>query len=452
VMNARYSRQRFRPNRSRRLRAAVALGALALCGCGAPKEVEVAAPRIGAIRESFSEPARTRLARTHRIAMPVAGRIGRIDLEPGDAVQAGQTLAEFDLTPFEQAVAEARAAVGQFEAQVAVKDDNRLENTALIEANAVIEAGADSLRAADQQVDAETARSDRASKELTRNEKLADEKTIAQTELDDARLLAETSLIELRKQQFYRSALNAMYVAMNLGPRYIEEWLGRKKLERVGLVEQLAQARARLALAEHNSSLAHLQSPIDGVVLERYEQGDSPLPAGQSLLLLGNLDELEVIVDVLTQDALRLSPGSEVQLQPATRFQAFPGQVKRIEPAGFTKLSSLGVEQQRVNVIVSLDERPEGLGVGYRLQAQFFTGSNAEALIVPRFSVLQAPDQSFYVFTVRDGKLKRRPVRLGLRSDLELEIVEGLKAEETIVASPEATMHEEMKVKAAENH
>jgi HlyD family secretion protein len=418
-----------------------------LSGCESGPKVEAVSPHRGEIKESFTEPAKTRLEKTYRITMPMSGRIGRIELEPGDRVTSGQQLMQFDLVPLKEAVAEARAAVAELEAKITVTDDDRIENTALIEMNATVDAAAEALNAADAQVKAEQARSDRAAKELGRMEKLAAERTIPQTALDDAQLEAETSLIELRKQEFYRAALNALFVAVKLGPRYVNEYLGREKLERNVTVHQLAQARSRLARAEHQLKLTDIRAPINGVVLEKYEQGDRTLPAGSDLLLLGNLDELEVIADVLTQDALRLSPDSRVRLQAASRIESIPGVVKRIEPAGFTKLSSLGVEQQRVNVIVSFAGEHENLGVGYRLMATFFTGSKDNALIVPRYSVLQAPDQSFYVLKIVNGKIHEQLVELGLRSDLELEVTDGLSEKDVIVAKPDATMKEGMKVK-----
>jgi len=412
---------------------------LATCaGCGGEKQVEVVTPYRGEIRESFSEPARTRLENTYRIVTPVEGRISRIDLDPGDPVTAGMELARYDLVPFEQNLEEARAAVQELEAQITVKDDHRLENTALIETQATVRAATEALKAADAEVEAEQTRADRAAREVKRME--AAEVAVTEDQLDDARTRAETALIDLRKQEFYTAALRALVVAVNLGPRFVNEYIARKGLEREVLVEQLIQARARLARAEHELGLARIVSPIDGVVLERFEQGDSPLPSGQALLLLGNLDELEVVAEVLTQDALRLEPGSEVSLEPAARLNSIPGEVKRIEPAGFTKLSSLGVEQQRVNVIVSFTGGHNHLGVGYRVQARFFTGSKEDALIVPRPSVLQEPNGEFYALKVTDGALSRQPVKLGLRSDLELEVTEGLSESDRIVASPDSAL------------
>ena len=423
------------------------LAVLFLYGCGGPTEVEGIKPRKGDIRESFSEPARTRLAKTYPIAMPVAGRIARIDLEPGDPVKKGQVLAKYDLVPFQEALAEAQAAVRELEAQIVVKDDNRLEETMLSETRATVKAAAESLNASAKQTEAERANAEHAQRNLGRMKRLAGEKTIPESDLDDAQLRADTADIALKRQEFYHAALNALTVAVNLGPSFVEKYILRKGLERATLMHQVAEAKARLARAQHDLELADIRSPMDGVVLERNEQGDRTVAVGQVLLLVGNLDDLEVIADVLTQDALRIGVGSEVSLEPALGIeQKIAGKVKRIEPQGFTKLSSLGVEQQRVNVIVSLEKRREGLGVGYRMQARFFTGSKTEALIVPRFSVLQAPDRSYYVFKISGDRLKRQPVTIGLRGDLELEVTSGLSPSDTIVAEPDTTMKDGMTV------
>lgn len=433
------------------VRSALALCALVpvvvLTGCGGAVEVEAVSPTRGLIKESFREPGRTRLENTFLITMPVAGRIGRISLEPGDRVTAGQELARFDTVPLEAEVAQAAAAVAEIESRITVKDYSAIEATVLVEAQGLVKASAEALKAAELQVKAEAARSDRAAKELARNEKMAAAAAISEKILDDARLDAETALIELRRQEFYRAAMRIMTTLVELGPRYVQEYLGLKELQRETLVHQLAQARSRLVLAEHQLKLASVHSSLDGVVLERYEQGDSALRAGHSLLLLGNLDELEVEVEVLTQDALSLAVGRPVTMESALGRAEISGKVRKIEPAGFTKLSSLGVEQQRVKVIVAFDETPRDLGVGYRLQARFVTGSKTDALTVARSSVLEAPDGSFYVLKVVDGRLGKTPVEIGLRGELELEILKGLSRDDLIVARPDTTMSDRMKVK-----
>ena len=435
------------PRRWQIVLPALAATVVLIAGCGGRPEVDTLKPRRGKLVESFREPAQTRLSTLYPITMPVAGRIGRIDLKPGDAVREGKELVTFDLVPLREAVAEAAGSVAEFEAELEVHDDTEFEKMGIIEADAVVKASDEVLKSADAQVEAEKARVERAAKELDRFRNLVARKAVAQDKLDDAELVHVTALIELRKQEFTRAALKAIVVAVNLAPRLANHMLVRKKLERPTVTHKLAQAKARLARAQHELKLASIRSPIDGVVLERYERGDRTLQAGERLLLLGNLEDIEVVADVLTQDALRLRPGSPVSLEPASRLKAVAGKVERIEPAGFTKHSSLGVEQQRVNVIVSLPDRPEGLKVGYRMQARFVTGSKSNALIVPRHSVLQSPDQTFYVFKIVADRIEQQPVTIGLRSDLELEIAKGLTPDDTIAARPDASLKDGMKVK-----
>ena len=147
----------------------------------------------------------------------------------------------------------------------------------------------------------------------------------------------------------------------------------------------------------------------------------------------------DIIAEVLTTDALKLRIGTPVELSPASGQEPFGGTVRRIEPSGFTKLSSLGVEQQRVNVIISPVDRPSNLGIGYRAQATFITAEKPEALTVPRYSAIQDRDFKFYVLKAEPGTSPvKTPVEIGLRGRLELEIVSGVNENDVIVKTPTA--------------
>lgn len=425
---------------------AVLAGSLGLFSSGKP--VEVIKPHRGTIRESFREQARTRLQNTWQISTQVSGRINRIELEPGDRVKKGQELAEFDLVPLRAALAEAEASVAQLKAMLAVKDDNTLEETALSESREMAKSAEESVRSGEARVESDKARVTYTQKEYERIQKLADSGTVSASARDESRLNADTAKLELSRAGSDLASLRATLAADKLEARRLEETITRKKIERQELVARIDQAESVRDRARHDLELAKVVSPIDGVVLERAERGERPLIIGTQLVLLGNPAEMEVIADVLTEDALRLPPGGEVALESEPSDLHLKGKVKRIEPQGFTKLSSLGVEQQRVNVIMGMEEVPPQLGIGFRLHARFFTASKENALIVPRFAVMQAPDQSFYVLTISGGKLKRQPVKLGLRSDLEIEIAEGPDESAEIVAAPDSTMEQGQAVRA----
>lgn len=416
-------------------------------GCSQPPEVDVVAVERGTLEESFSEPARTRLPHVWTVSMPLDGRIGRIALEPGDVVEVGVELADFDERPLLIDREEILAAIEELRAEIAVKDDDRLELTGLINTLALVESTSETLKASQASVDAQAARLERSQKELERLLELAASQTIPDTRLDDARLLAETDLIELRERQYGLASNMALAVAVNLGPRFINDWLQRKRLERNVLMHRMEQQRIRLDRANYHLRLSRIAAPAPGTILERLHDGDAFLAAGTPLLSLGNLDDLEVEADVLTEDALRLEVGGEVWLQQALRGEAFPGRVLRIEPQAFTKLSSLGVEQQRVRVLVRPENTPATLGVGYRLQARFITGRSQQALLLPRFAVVEMPGGQPAVFVVRGNTLHQQPVRLGLRGDSRLEVAEGLDAGDLVVANPDTSLRPGQRVR-----
>jgi len=381
-------------------------------------EVEVSGPERGLIEVSFREPAVTRLENKYLITMPVNGRIGRVGLIPGDEVRAGEMLVDFDRVPLEQALAEAEAVVQGAEALVAELARGARQQE--------IEAARTGLEWA-------KAEADYALKEFERMQGLY--KAGAGT---DQSLQAADSANKVAQAALHDAEAQLSLILE--GPRV-------EAKQRAATA--LRQAEARAVQARHILELANVCSPIDGVVLEKYDDGDRTLPAGQPLLLLGSLDELEVEAEVLSQDALRLEVGGPVRLEMGFDKETIEGSIKRIEPAGFMKLSSLGVEQQRVNVIISFEEeRPAELGVDYRIHARFITGSKQGALVAPRFSVLQDTEGNYYVLKVAGGILQKAVVTLGMRNDLQIEIVEGLAEDDVIVKTPDTTMKEGEKVKS----
>lgn len=360
----------------------------------------------------------------------------------------GQQLVVFDRFPLQQALLKAKAAVQGLQQRIKLNEFNDIEQSLRIELVATVAAARDVLKAADAQVDAEQARAIRASKAYQRIKQLNARGVAAEGDLDNALMLAETTTIGLREQKLMREAYKTLFMAIQLGPKYIDDWLKRKRIEKQQLINQLAQAKARLALAEYQLQLADIRAPINGVVLQRLQQGGGPLATGQVLLNLGKLEDMQVVAEVLTQDALKLSKGTVVELSASGLDKAIAAQVLRIEPAGFTKLSSLGVEQQRVKVIIAFATKPEGIGVGYRLMARFITAQKQQTNVIPRFSVLEAVDRSHYVLKVVAGKLVQQVVTLGMKNDLKVELKSGLENNEQIIAAPSADMLEGMAVKA----
>lgn len=226
----------------------------------------------------------------------------------------------------------------------------------------------------------------------------------------------------------------------------LDNILAQKKV----FAAQISEAQAEISIAQYNLSRSTMRSPIEGVILWRYTQGGRWLNEGNPLLDIGTWGDLEVIADVLTQDAQQLKPGDAVFLSSIGSPDIIQAKINYIEPQGFTKKSSLGVEEQRVNVIMSLPEkRPPTLQAGYRLDAQFLISSarDKDALIIPRFSVLQDVTGKFYVFKVVRNRLVKQMVEIGIDTDTEIAITRGLTVNDTIVSQPTTDAAEGMKVK-----
>jgi HlyD family secretion protein len=272
--------------------------------------------------------------------------------------------------------------------------------------------------------------------------------------LDQAELLKVQSDADFRQDQLVYSSMKAMQAATDLMPTMIEQYIGNKSLSGAVLQKQLAEALAGQRRVVENRRRGEMRSPIDGVVLSRFVVDEQHLAAGTSLLELGNLDELEIEAEVLTLEAVDVKVGDRVEIfGPAVGKTPARGTVTRIYPAGFTKISSLGVEQQRVKVIVRidpadpqrlLDERH--LEVGYRVYVKIITDSKPDALVIPRAALFRGDDDRWQVFVVRVGRAELQTVELGLMNDQWAEVVEGLAVGDRVVLAPESTLAEGTRV------
>lgn len=397
-------------------------------------------PRRGALRETIMEPARTRLESRLPIVMAVTARVERITLQPGDAVKAGEELIAVDRLPLEREVAELRGAVQELRGRVELERDNDIEEATLANAEAQEQAAVASRDGARLRVNEERERSERFAKDYERQQQLVEQGAVARTTLDEAAMMARTSASALERADIELNRYEKEILAAKAQAAVARETLSRKKLQAEVVASQLFQAESRLVRAEHDLELSHVRAPFDGIILERFELGGGPITAGTPLFTMGDLNKLDVEADLLTQDAVALSPGAAVEYTMAPGLPPLTGVVTRVDPAGFVKLSSLGVEQQRVYVISSLQSRPDTLGMGFRLQARYTKGEKADALVLPRSAILQAPDESYYVFKVVGGRLARQTIKIGLRNDFDIEVTEGVGEGDDVVATPTTAM------------
>ena len=421
------------------------LAVFLLAGCAPPPEMRVVSPHRGEIVESFAEKAETRLSQEYPVQVPVSGHIGRVTLKPGDVVRRGQVLAQFDRFDQRSALLQARAHVHEAEQDLALLDDVGVERQAAAEASAQLGALRQRQGALQAQLREAEARWQQARIDVKRWQGMVQKDLMPQRDFDQVQLSERTALEQVRRlrQELLAQAQDQAAAGSRLARLREEE--SRRLAQAPVLQQRVLQAQQEEARAEHALGRAEIRSPIDGVVLKRYEEGPRDLTAWSPLLLLGNLRDLEVVCQVLTADAVRVSKGTAVSLEASGKV--WKGRVRRVEPAGFTKLSSLGIEQQRVNVVIGLTGA--GLGVGYQLQARFLVRSRSGALLIDRFSALQAADGSKLVWKVVGDRLHSQPIEVGLVSETQLEVVKGLSESDHIVAVPDATLVEGMKVQVA---
>ncbi len=194
-----------------------------------------------------------------------------------------------------------------------------------------------------------------------------------------------------------------------------------------------------------------MKSPVDGVVLERAVSNEQHLAAGAALLRIGELDRLEVAVNVLSEDVVQIRRGDTVEIYGAAIGagvgHGVAGIVERIYPSGFMKISSLGVEQQRVTVIVrfaggALDQlrSEQELGADYRVRVRIFTDKRADTLLVPRSAIFRGGENGWEVFVIRNNRAAKQAVDVGLMNDDSVEITSGLSEGDAVILAPESNL------------
>lgn len=352
--------------------------------------------------EGFEEEGRTRLRERYLIASPVIGAVQRIALEPGDPVQAGQVLATV-MPSVSVLLDPGRRAQTQAESGAAVAASN---------------AAWQRLR------EAQSAR-ELAVSEHARLRDLAARGAVSASALDAAAAQAAQALAGERAAQAERMAA------------------------------QQRQAATQALLTHEGKgggeSIA-LQAPIDGVIIRRYVESSVPVVSGQPLLELGNPAQLEIEVEALSTDAVKLRPGMAAKVLRWGGDGELPAEVARIEPGGFTKVSALGVEEQRTRVILQFVGEPAqwaALGDGFRVEVEFVLRADAAALVVPASAVFRQ-GSGWAVYAAVDGRVRLREITVTGFGARQVEVASGLAVGDSVVLYPDDQLHEGARIRAAQ--
>jgi HlyD family secretion protein len=360
--------------------------------------VDVATATNGPMQVSIDEDGETRVRQRFVISAPVAGRVERIELEPGDRVTRAKTVL-VRLAPVQSSLLDPRT---------------RAEFSAAVE----------TARAAVGQAQAERQRSlaalERARSSEARQRALFDGGAIPRDTLEAAQTAVQTA----------EEAARAAGFALQ-GAEY-----------------QLQQARARLQAPGSTNAAVEIRAPVDGVVLKRFRESSTVVAPGEPLLEIGDPEQIEIVADLLSTDAVRVPPGAAVLIEQWGGGHALSGRVRRVEPSGFMKVSALGVEEQRVNVIIDFDDpaaASRALGDGYRVEVRIVIWQDANALMAPSGCLFRQGD-AWAVFVVEDGVARLQPVELGQRNQTAGQILSGLSAGQTLVLHPPDTLTDGMRV------
>jgi len=368
-----------------------------------PVPVDVAEAKKAPLEVTIEEEGKTRVRERYIVSAPSAGYVRRIDLKVGNPVRKGQVVAI--LEPAKSPSLDPRS-LAQAAAQLAA-------------AQAAQAAASETTRAAAAQ--------ERLTKqEFERSQTLGQSHFVSQSAVDQA-----------------RTALQAAE-AGRLAAEQSAKVAGHN-------VEAARAAAARTSGLNPGMGAETIEviSPVDGNVLSVPHENEGAVQAGQALLEVGNSSSLEIVVEVQSTAAVKITPGAPVRLDRWGGDTPLEARVRGVEPAGFTKVSALGVEEQRVRVICDLGSPPEQwrrLGDGYRVEASFVIWSAPYVLQVPADALFRHGG-GWAVFVIEGNRARLRPIQVGQRNSLQAQVLAGLKPGEKVVSRPGDQVRDSAKVR-----
>jgi HlyD family secretion protein len=377
---------------------------------------------------------KTRVRDRYVVTAPVNGHLERITLNEGDTVQVGMRVAQIEPLPLTTAVQEALGQLAEWQAQRAGVATQRPKTETLAQATARIQEAITNQQQAEARMAQEQADLVQAQRDRDRAEQLAATGAISRQARETAELNATTRAKELEAAQ-----LEAQVAASEVNvARAALAVLQREQTDPDYLLAvydaRIASTEAELAKLRDDANRTDIRSPVTGQVLRVVQQSAQFVTEGAPLLELGDTSKLELVIDVLSSDAEQINPGDPILIEQANA-QPLRAKVRRVEPAAFTKVSALGVEEQRVNIIGDFVDPPKSLGDAYRIEANIITWQSQNALKVPLSGLFRC-NSGWCVFIVQDGQAQKRSLQINHRSDFAVEVQSGLSAGEQVILHP----------------
>lgn len=385
-----------------------------------PVRVDLAQVTRGPLAVSVDERGKTRIKDRYVVSSPLAGRLLRIELLPGDLVEAGKTVVSV-IEPGDPALLDPRA-VAEAEARV------KAAEARLHQAGTALEQSTAALQFAESDLGRVRELRTHGGSTLHAEQEAEMRQRMRTEEARGARFAEEIARFELEQA---RAAL--LRTTPHIEPASVNG-VGSKAASLPSRNPPPADPSKR----PNGEWFFQIRSPINGRVLRKYQESSTIVTPGTQLLQLGDPENLEIEVDVLSADGVRISPGDKVLLEQWGGEKPLTGRVRLVEPSAFTKVSSLGVEEQRVNVIIDFDdtsERRRTLGDAFRVEAKIIIWESPDVLRVPIGALFRHGDD-WAVFAIRDGRARLQVVKIGHRNSLNAEVVDGLEAQDQVVMHP----------------
>lgn len=380
-------------------------GFLAYMFAPRPVPADFATIDRGDVRVSVEGEGKTRVREVYTISAPISGMMERIRLEPGDPVVSEETVL----------------------ARIVPADPLFLDVRSAAEAEADVKAAEAAVSLARAKVEAAEAELDFARSELKRAEELAQRGNIAERTL-------ERSVIDVRMRKAELDTARS-----DLGVALSRLASARARLIQPGDGQKGEQADVNNPDPDSGGGCCvAVRSPVGGEVLTVPDKSARVVTAGETLIEVGNPRDIEAVIDILSTDAVKIRPGNAALIEHWGGGDPLPAMVQRVEPSGFTKISALGIEEQRVNVIIDFTGQAatrQPLGHGFRVEARIIIDEAKDAIRAPISALFRQGDQ-WHLFVVEDGEAKLRPVQTGRRNDTHVEITGGLKPGETVILHP----------------
>ena len=356
-----------------------------------PIRVETAKVTRGPFVATIDEDGKARVRERYVVAAPLAGRSTRVELKAGDPVSAGDEIVSILPSP------------APF-----------LDPRSRREAEERLGAAEAALERTKATVERTTAQLEQARRDLERTRTLVKRGVSTVQALERDELAQHVADRDLRAATFQNHAA----------------------------VHEVEQAKALLALYDHNAEAPTesfgVTAPVSGVIIRVLQESETVVSPGTALVEIGDCCDLEIVVDVLSSDAVEIKPGDEVIIEDWGGPKPLKGRVRKVEPGAFTKISTLGVEEQRVNIVidvVSPREEWAGLGDGYQIEARIAVFSVDDALIVPAGALFRT-GKTWNTYVVREGRAELRPVELLRRSGGLAALTSGVAPGEEVIVYP----------------